>query len=173
MAKPLAHVLIDDLSTHVCTTLRRCSNRLGSSLIDMTGGLLRHCLRKHLAGQLAHPGKAKMAHMGRCCERQVKRNLRQLEAWGVMIPVADLKGGHRATRYRLDLEALKPALVFLGTNPSPELFEKIDAVSRRLRSDARGDSRGDIRRDIVSPGITESPRTSQAKAMRVAGGRDA
>lgn len=149
MTKPYALTLIDDMAKHVQTTLRRCPDRMGDSLIRMTGGMLRHCLRHHLRGNAAHPGKAKMAQMGRCTERQVKRNLRQLEAWEVLLPVADAKGGRRATRYVVDLAALKRVLVMLKCNPSEDLFERIDAVSARLRGDMRGDMRG----DTMSPGI--------------------
>lgn len=168
MGKPLALVQIDDMARHVMNTMRRAPDPLGESLVKMTGGLLMHCLRMHLRGEAAHPGKAKMAKMGKCGERQVKRNLRQLEAWEVMFPVADEKGGRRATRYRLNLVALKRALVMLRCNPSEELFEKIDTVSIRLRGDMRGDMRG----DSMSPGIHTKVTPPCAKGLRIVGGSD-
>lgn len=107
-----------------------------------------------------------MAQMGKCSERQAKRNRAQLEAWEVLHPMTDQKGGRRATRFRVNLIALKRALVATGCNPSPELFEKIDAVNMALRGDMRGDMRG----DAMSPGIH---RDNTRPAMRVIGGRDA
>ncbi|MCK0171472.1 hypothetical protein MWU53_10420 [Aliiroseovarius sp. S1123] len=166
--KPLALVQIDDLSRHVCSTLRRCPCRLGNSFIEMTGGLLRHCLRKHLAGQAAHPGNSKMAKMGNCSDRQARRNLRQLEAWSVLIPFSDKKGGRRATRYWLDLIALKRAMVLAGCNPSRELVEKIDAVSDLLRTDIRAD----MRPDMMSAGYSKDTPSAPAGNFRVVGGSD-
>jgi hypothetical protein len=174
MGKPLALVQIDDMARHVQNTLRRCPDPVGESLVKMLGGLLMHCLRKHLGGHPAHPGLAKMAGMGRCSERQAQRNLRQLEAWEVMFPVADVKGGRRATRYFVNLVALKRALVATRCNPSEELFEKIDAVAQRVRGDIRGDIKGDVRGDAMSPGIHTEMLPTQAKGFRViGGGRDA
>lgn len=149
MPKPLALVQIDDMARHVQSTLARCPDPLGKSLIDQLRGLLMHCLRQHIRGDAAYPGIAKMAKMGRCGERQAQRNARQLTAWEVLVPVADEKGGRRSTRYRINLTALKRALVMLGCNPSPALLEKIEACGTLLR----GDMRGDIRGDAMSPGI--------------------
>ena len=59
--KPLIHVQIDDMAKHVQNTMRRAPNPLGESLIRMTGGLIMHCLRHHMLGNSAHPGRAKMA----------------------------------------------------------------------------------------------------------------
>lgn len=173
MGKPLVHVLIDDLSRHVCSTLRRCPNPLGPKFIDVTGGLLRHCLRKHLIGQVAHPGNAKMAKMGNCTERHVRRILEQLKAWKVMIPVADQKGGHRATRYWLNLFALKRVLVLLGCNPSPELIEKINAYLDLLQKHIKADMREDIRADMMSAGYIKDTPSAQAGNFRVVGGSHA
>jgi hypothetical protein len=166
MSKPLALVQIDDMARHVMNTMRRAPDPIGESVVRMTGGLLMHCLRQHLKGQAAHPGVRKMAQMGKCSERQAQRNRAQLEAWEIMFPVADAKGGRRATRYRLNLVALKRALVMLRCNPSEELFEKIDAVSARLRGDMRGDMRG----DAMSPGIHNNNTTPCAKGLRLIGG---
>ena len=150
--KPLALVQIDDMARHVQATMRRAPDPVGDSLVRTLGGMLMHCLRQHLKGQWAHPGIAKASKMGRCSERQAQRNIRQLEAWGVLHPMADAQGGHRATRYRVNLVALKRALVLIDANPSPELIEKIEATGNRLRGDTRGDIRGDIRGDTMSPG---------------------
>lgn len=167
--KPLVLVQIDDMARHVQSTMRRCPDGIGESLVQMTGGLLMHCLRQHIAGKPAHPGRAKMAQMGKCSEKQAQRNIAILRNWLVMFPVADEKGGRRATRYRVNLEALKRALVALGCNPSPELFEKIDAVKTSLRGDMRGDMMG----DTMSPGIHRDNCAPQAKGLKIVGGRDA
>ena len=134
----------------------------------MTGGLLRHCLRKHLVGQMAYPGIAKMAKMGKCGDRQARRNLRQLEAWNVLIPISDKKGGRRAPRYWLDLIALKRAMVLVGCNPSRELIEKIAAVSDLLRPDIRAD----MRPDSMSAGYSKDTPSTLTGSFRVVGGND-
>ena len=156
--------MIDDMARHVQATMRRAPDPLGESLIRMTGGLLMHCLRQHIIGKPAHPGRAKMAVMGRCSDRQVKRNLSALRAWLVLYPVSDEKGGRKATRYRVNLVAMKRVLVAIGCNPSPELFEKIDAVLASMRGDMRG--------DMMSPGIKEKNRAI-ANGLKIVGGSDA
>lgn len=172
--KPLAHVEIDDMARHVQSTLRRSSDPVGESLIRQLGGMLMFAVRQHMSGKPAHPGMERMKAWGKCSKRQAQRNTAQLEAWLVLFPISDKQGGHRATRYRVNLAALKRALVALGCNPSPELFEKIDAVSKRVRGDIRGDMGGDIRGDAMSPEYKEdnNPETVSA-ALRVVGGRDA
>lgn len=160
--KPLILVQVDDLARHVQSTMRRAPVPLGESVIAMTGGLIMHCMRMHIAGHYAHPGRAKMAAMGRCSDRQAKRNISQLRNWLVMVPVADEGGGRRATRYRLDLLGLKRALVTLECNPSPELIEKIEAVFDVLRGDMRGDMRG----DTMSPGIYSNKRCANSRSKK-------
>lgn len=164
--KPLIHVQIDDMARHVQSTMRRATDPFGESLIRMTGGLLMHCLRQHALGNPAHPGRKKMAAMGKCSEKQAQRNISILRNWLVMFPVSDEKGGRRATRYRLNLVALKRALVATGCNPSPDLFEKIDAVCASLRGDMRGDTRG----DTMSHGIHTNITPSNGSGLRVIGG---
>lgn len=166
MSKPLVLVQIDDMARHVQSTMRRAPDPLGESLIRMTGGLLMHCLRQHLRGEAAHPGRKKMAAMGKCSEKQAQRNIATLRNWLVMFPVADENGGRRATRYRVNLVALKRALVALGCNPSPELFEKIDTVGKSLRGDMRGDMRG----DTMSHGIHRDISAVEKNHLRVVGG---
>jgi hypothetical protein len=172
--KPLALVQIDDMARHVQSTLRRCPNGIGDSLVRTVGAVLTHCLRHHLAGNAAHPGVAKVAALSRCSIRQAQYNLRQLEAWEVLFPVADIKGGRRATRYYVNLVALKRALVAIKCNPSEELFEKIDAVSSRLRGATRGAIGGATSGATIAPGIHTENKGDQAKGFRViGGGRDA
>lgn len=174
MGKPLALVQIDDMARHVQSTMRRCPNGIGDSLVRTTGAILMHCLRQHIRGEAAHPGVAKVAAASRCSERQAQYNLRQLEAWEVLFPVADIKGGRRATRYYVNLVALKRALVAIKCNPSEELFEKIDAVSARVRGATRGATRGAMGGATIAPGIHTEMLQTQAKGFRViGGGRDA
>ena len=146
--KPRILVEIDDLARHVQNTLARSETPLPKTLIKQLGGLISHCLRHQIAGKDAHPGIAKIAKMGGCSERQAQRNLRALEHWNVMGATAFGCGGRWATRYWLDTEALRRALVALGCNPSPQLMEKFEAV--------RGDIRGDMRGDMMSPGLKKN-----------------
>ena len=151
--KPLKLVKIDDLSRHVEAVLGRATTHLPKSLIAQTGGMLRYCLRQHLAGNPAHPGMAKIAKMAKCSERQAQRNMRVLEAWGVFYVVAYGKGGRWAPRYWTDLDAAKQTLIALGCNPSNDIVEKMQSMRGDIRVDMRGDIRRDIRRDTMSPGI--------------------
>lgn len=150
--KPLRFVQIDDLARHVQTTLSRSETPIPPSLIAQLGGLIGHCLRMNMAGKDAYPGLKKMAKMGRCSERQARRNLRQLEAWLVMSPTSFRRGGRWATRYWFDLVALKRVLVILECNPSQAVLEKISA----LRADMRADICPDICPDMMSAGILSS-----------------
>jgi hypothetical protein len=151
--KPLKLVNIDDMSRHVEAVMRRATTHLPKSLITQTGGMLRYCLRQHIAGNPAHPGMAKIAKMGKCSERQAQRNMRVLEAWGVFCITAYGKGGRWAPRYWTDLDAMKRALISLGCNPSIDIVEKMELIRGDIWQDIRGDIRRDIRRDAMSPGI--------------------
>lgn len=133
--KSLRHVKIDDLARHVQSVLERADPPLPKSLIVQIGGMLRHCLRWQMLGNLAHPGMAKMAKMGKCSERQARRNIRVLEAWGAFNVTAYGKGGRWAPRYRVDLEALKQAMIAMRCNPSSELVEKMQSVRADMRAD--------------------------------------
>lgn len=133
--KSLRHVKIDDLARHVQIVMERADPPLPKSLIAQAGGMLRHCLRVQLTGNLAHPGIARMAKMAKCSERQARRNVRVLEAWGVFSVTDYGKGGRWAPRYKADLDALKRALIALRCNPSTELVEKMQSVRADMRAD--------------------------------------
>ncbi len=147
--KPTPAANIDGMARLIEATLRRAETPLPGTLIAQAGALIRFCLRKHLAGNLAHPGLARMAKMGKCSERQARRNLRVLEAWGVMHPIAYQKGGRWATRYWVRIDALMRTLVALGCNPSSVLVAKSD----QARADIRADICGVKWPDIMSAGI--------------------
>ena len=151
--KPLKLVKIDDLSRHVEAVLGRATTHLPKSLIAQAGGMLRYCLRQHLAGNPAHPGIARIAKMGKCSERQAQRNMRVLEAWGVFYVAAYGKGGRWAPRYWTDLDAVKRTLISLGCKPSNDIVEKMQSLRGDIREDVRGDIWRDIWRDTMSPGI--------------------
>jgi hypothetical protein len=144
---PLAN--IDAMSRLVEVTMRRATTSLPDTLIAQAGGMIRYCMRRHLTGNSAHPGIAKMARMAKCSERQAQRNLRVLEAWGVLYAVEYPKGGRWAPRYVADLDALKRTLIALGCNPSRQLVAKME----QAWGDIGGDIWRDKWRDTMSPGI--------------------
>lgn len=149
--EPIAN--IDRLSRLVETTLLRATPSLPHSLIIQCGGLLRHCLRQHLRGNPAHPGLAKMAWLGKCSTRQARRNIRMLEAWGVMSLAEYAQGGRWAPRYWFDLAALHRTLITLGCNPSKSLAERILTAGNDVRVATRGAICPDKWPDIMSAGI--------------------
>lgn len=151
--KPPIITDIDGMSRLVEAAMGRATTPLPASLITQTGGMLRYCLRRHLVGNPAHPGMAKMAKMAKCSERQARRNLRVLEAWGVLHVVAYPKGGRWATRYWVKIDAMKRTLVALGCNPSRHLVAKMEHVREDMRADKRGDICPDICPDTMSAGI--------------------
>jgi|APGre2960657404_1045060.scaffolds.fasta_scaffold66334_1 hypothetical protein len=151
--KPTPVANIDGLSRLVESAMGRATTPLPASLITQTGGMLRHCLRRHLVGNPAHPGIAKMAKMGKCSERQARRNLRVLEAWGVLSAAAYPKGGRWATRYWVEIDAIKQTLIALGCNPSRNLVSKMGQVWADMRADKRGGKCPDKCPDTMSAGI--------------------
>lgn len=149
--KPLPIANIDGMSRLVEATMRRATTPLPATLIAQTGGLIRYAMRKHITGNPAHPGLARMAKMGKCSERQARRNLRVLEAWGVLHPIAYQKGGRWATRYWVHLGTLTKTLIALGCNPSAGLVAKIE----QARGDIRADICGVKWPDTMSAGIQD------------------
>lgn len=144
---PLSNIA--DLARLADATMRRATTPLGDSFITQTAGMIRYCLKHQLRGNAPHPGVARMARLGKCSARQAQRNLRVLEAWGVMRVVAYPKGGRWATRYWMDIRQLRQNLIALGCNPSRRFDAKVEQ--------AWGDIGGDICRDkchvTMSPGI--------------------
>ena len=159
--KPPKLIRIDDLSRHVENVMGRATTPLPKSLIAQTGGMLRYCLRKHLEGNLAHPGMTRIAKMGKCSERQAQRNMRVLESWGVFSVAAYGKGGRWAPRYRVEIDGLRQSLLALGCNPSSEIIEKMELVRGDICPVMRGDKWRDMRRDTMSPGIQYNNQTTK------------
>ena len=151
---------VDGLARLVETTMKRATTPLPQTLIAQTGGLIRYCLRRHLMGNAAHPGIARMSRMAKCSERQAQRNLRVLESWGVMLVAASSKGGRWAPRYWLDVMQLKRTLISLGCNPSRQL----GARAAQAWGDIGGDICRDKCRDTMSPGIQIKAPTQNAWA---------
>lgn len=126
---------IDSMSRLVETALKRATTPLPPALIAQASALIRYCLRHHLAGNPAHPGLARMARMGKCSERHARRNLRVMEAWGMLHAVCYQKGGRWATRYWMDIDGLKRALIALGCNPSRQLVVRMEQSWADIRPD--------------------------------------
>ena len=104
-------------------TLKRARpNRIPASLRAQLVKLVSHWLYWRLLGAVeVYPGIARMAVWASASERQARSNMRILENWRVAVPLAYAKGGRRATRFRIDEEALFRVLVHLGCNPGDRL----------------------------------------------------
>lgn len=136
------------------STLKRCDPDLPDSLRLMTVQVVKEGILRGLMGQTEiHPGIKKLAAWGSCSERQAQRNVRALECWGVLAPVAYLKGGRRATRYWVDPEALIRAMMVMGANPHPDLIAEIRDFMGDVRGDRNGDIEGRHMSRHMSPGI--------------------
>lgn len=88
---------------------------------------------------MVHPGIAKMAEWAGVTEKQARNNARQLERWGVAIPVANQDGGRgNSTEYLIDLKALFSVLNLMGCRPTDFMrdfsAEKAEITSRFLVS---------------------------------------
>ena len=132
------------------TTLGRCDPPLPDSLRLMAVQVVKEGILRGLMGHTEiHPGIKKLAKWGQCSERQARRNVRALEAWRVMQPVSNAKGGKLATRYWIEPEEIIRAAMCMGANPHPELIAEI----RDFRADIRADIQGGHMSGHMSAGI--------------------
>lgn len=100
-----------------CLNRSRGRNRIAASLRDQLVGLVQHWFRHRMG--MVHPGIAKMAEWAGVTEKQARNNARQLERWGVAIPVANQDGGRgNSTEYVIDLKALFSVLNLMGCRPT-------------------------------------------------------
>lgn len=129
MPKSEIHQEIDALSRLVEAAMKRAHHPQPRSLIRQLSGMIRFCLRHHVAGNVAHPGVARIAKMGDCRERMAQRNLRILENWGVLHVAPKPDGGGFATRYVLDLNAVARVLITLQCNISDGAIGRIAALA--------------------------------------------
>lgn len=133
--KPLALVHIDDLCRHLRNTMARSDGFLPRSLIRQLTGTVSWFLRQQLLGQrVIHPGMAKMAKWGECSERQARKNFAKMRCYEVVEPISYVCGGRRATRFFVNLAAIKRLLVVTGCNPSPALIEKLDEALAKVKN---------------------------------------
>ena len=168
---------INRMGNRLRETLKRCDPELPDSLRLMAVHMVKEALtRAHLGHGEIYPGLAKLSKWGKCSERQARRNLRQIEAWQVAVPVCFQKGGRHSTRYWIDHEALVRSMMLMGANPHPDLVSEIRDHFEAVRADTRADTRADIwpdtcppvsRRDIKG---RDSGNEKQAAAKPVRGG---
>lgn len=86
---------------------------------------------------MIYPGIAKMAEWAGATEKQARNNMRQIERWGVAIPVANQEGGRgNSTEYVIDLKALFSVLNLMECKPTDLMrgfaVEKAEIVTRIL-----------------------------------------
>lgn len=62
-----------------------------------------------------------MAKWARCSERQVQRNVRLLESWGVLTLIEKSHAPGWSPTYVLDTQILVRTVAIMGGNPSPFL----------------------------------------------------
>lgn len=118
---------INGMGSRIRDTLRRCDPALPDSLRLTITGLVKDAMRKASLGHVIfHPGMTNIAKMGGVGVRQARRNCREIQDWGVLVPIDRMGGGGRfATRYWLDCDALIQMMVALGANPHPDLISEI------------------------------------------------
>ena len=80
-------------------------NRLERDLITCLANLWFHHRGENGEGNI-RPGKKLLANRAKCSERTVARLLKRLREAQILIPISYLKGGRRATRYKLDMRKL-------------------------------------------------------------------
>jgi len=158
---------INRMGARLRSTLKRCEPQLPDSLRLMTAQIVKEGILRGLQGYSEiYPGMKKMASWGGCSERQAQRNVRALEAWGVITPVADQKGGKRSTRYWVEPEAIIRAAMVMEANPHPDLMAEIRDMMAAVRGDARGDIQGRHVSGHVSPGIYNTTPTTSGFPQR-------
>jgi hypothetical protein len=159
---------VNRMGARLRATLKRCDPPLPDSLRLIAVQLIKEAIVRGIDGQpTIHPGMTKMAAWGGCSERQARRNVRTLEDAGVMVGHEFKKGGRRATRYSVDLEAVIRLAMSLGANPHHELVAEI----RAMRADMRADIEGGHKAGHMSAGIHNSTAAPLSRrALRVVGG---
>lgn len=171
--KPAALVRIDDLVANLRTTMARAGDVFPTSMRNQLAQTVSAFLRLSLADHpFIHPGMAKMARWGQCCERQARRNFGTFEAWGIVTVVAYPKGGRRASRFVVNFDAIRDTLVELGANPSKALCDKLrDARNPDINPDIKADANPDICPDTMSAGIQTVGEGHFSTLRLIAGGR--
>lgn len=126
---------IDKLAGSLKNVLKKTDLKTKKSLILQFGESVKHFLRKQAQGNsVMHPGMARMATWGHCSLAQARKNVRTLENYEVLRPVAfERGGGGHATHFFVDLIAIKRLLVTLEANPSSTLLRKLDRARQGLR----------------------------------------
>lgn len=126
-------VEIIDTERHLSNTLKRatqtaCSPSMRRMLAKMVGAVARERLHRRFA---ILPGHRKLAKWGRCGERQVKRNLAQLQNAEVIVECGYHVGRGWKKAWSVEPGALRRWLVLIGANPSPKLFHRLDQLLTR------------------------------------------
>jgi hypothetical protein len=93
-------------------------NRLERDLITMLANLWFHHRGENGEGVI-RPGREYLAKRAKCSIRSVASLLKRLREAGILIPIEYLKGGRKATRYKLDMHRL---LVWCGVQ-FPEVVQ--------------------------------------------------
>jgi len=104
-------------------------NRLERDLITNLTNLWFHHREPNGEGVI-RPGKKLLANRAKCSERSVASLLKRLRDAEILIPIAYLKGGRRATRYKLDLHKL---MVWCGVRFPKECEGALRLLKRSLQ----------------------------------------
>lgn len=127
---------INRMAARLRSTLKRCDPPIADSLRLTAVQVVKEGILRGLQGYSEiYPGMKKISQWGGCSERQARRNVRILENWGVITPVACGKGGKYSTRYWVEPENIVRAAMLMQANPHPDLIAEI----RDLRADIRAD----------------------------------
>ncbi|HMS94911.1 MAG TPA: hypothetical protein PKA03_06785 [Tabrizicola sp.] len=112
--------------------------KLAASLRKQLIGLARYWFVKRQRGEsVIFPGVLKMQDWGECCERMAQNNVRAMEAWRILLPVAHQAGGAgNATEYVFSTAALWRVLVTMRANPSEKLRAALEACDDHFKKGA-------------------------------------
>ncbi|WP_417729461.1 hypothetical protein [Roseovarius sp.] len=111
------------LSKRLDQTLRRCDPPLTkTSRLILAKATIEFVRRTLLGATTIYPGMEKLARWGNCSERQARRVVRNLEGFGLLVPVAAQKGGKYATRYIVDIEGIVRFMMSRFANPHTSLI---------------------------------------------------
>jgi hypothetical protein len=131
------------MSGRLRDTLKRCDPPMPESLRLMAAQIVREGIIQQMLGESEiHPGLERMAKWGKVGQRQARRNVRILETWGLITPVAYKEGGFHRPRYYVDPEKIVRVAVMMGANPHPDLVAEIRSYRADIRADIRADMEG-------------------------------
>lgn len=162
---------INRMGARLSATLRRCDPPLPDSLRLCAVRVVREGILRGMEGfATIYPGMTRMAAWGGCSERQARRNVRTMEAWGLMQPVEAVEGGRKSTRFVVWPEAIIRLAIDTGANPHPDLIAEIRDMRADMGADMRADTEGGHKAGHMSAGSYDTTVVALPLATRAVRG---